>query len=169
MTQVSAALLSLLQKEVPGLTLVGDPVHRLPNTLNVLFPKASGRLVLEACPDVLASIGSACHADSEEPSAILTALGIPRDMALGAVRLSLGRSTTRSDVEVAAHGLGAAWRSVADTPKTRAALWGQSERQATAATMLARPHGERSLAATMVMLGSLARISNTSPTTAACV
>jgi cysteine desulfurase len=112
MAELSAALLALLQREVPGLVLVGDRDARLPNTLNVLFPHASGRLVLEASPGVLASTGSACHADSEEPSAILTALGIPRDRALGAVRLSLGRSTTREDIERAASELASAWRSV---------------------------------------------------------
>ena len=112
MAELSAALLSRLQKEVPGLTLVGDRLNRLPNTLNVLFPNASGRLVLEACPDVLASTGSACHAGSEDPSAILTALGIARDQALGAVRLSLGRATTLAEVDAAAAQLSAAWRRV---------------------------------------------------------
>jgi cysteine desulfurase len=115
MAELSASLLSLLQKEVPGLTLVGDPVRRLPNTLNVLFPEASGRLVLEACNSVLASTGSACHADREDPSAILTALGIPAGNALGAVRLSLGRSTTQADIAIAASDLGKAWRSVRST------------------------------------------------------
>ena len=78
--------------------------------MHVLFPDASGRRILEACPGVLASTGSACHADSEEPSAILTALGIPRDKALGAIRLSLGRSTTQEDIELAASELASAWR-----------------------------------------------------------
>ena len=110
--KLSAALLSLLERDVPGLTLVGDAERRLPNTLNVLFPHVSGRQVLEACPRVMASTGSACHADSEEPSAILTALGIPRDAALGAVRLSLGRTTTGADVEAAACDLAGAWRRV---------------------------------------------------------
>jgi cysteine desulfurase len=115
MAELSAQLLTRLLVEVPGLALVGDPVRRLPNTLKVLFPDASGRRVLEACPGVLASTGSACHADSEEPSAILTALGIPRDRALGAVRLSLGRATTREDVELAASELAAAWRRLRTT------------------------------------------------------
>jgi cysteine desulfurase len=112
MSEHSARLLSALLAGVPGLMLVGDPVRRLLNTLNVLFPDASGRRILEACPDVLASTGSACHADSEEPSAILTALGIPRDKALGAIRLSLGRATSREDVERAASELAIAWRAV---------------------------------------------------------
>jgi len=117
-TELAASLLSRLQKEIPGLTLVGDPVRRLPNTLNVLLPDVSGRLVLEACSGVLASTGSACHADSEEPSAILTALGIPRTKALGAVRLSLGRSTTQADITTAASDLARAWRSVRSAPAT---------------------------------------------------
>ena len=112
MARLADALFARLQNEVPGLTLVGDADARLPNTLNVLFPEASGRRVLEACPRVMASTGSACHADSEEPSSILTALGISRQVALGAVRLSLGRTTTLEDVAAAAVALGAAWRLV---------------------------------------------------------
>jgi len=85
----------------------------LPNTINVLFPKISGRQLLEKCPHIMASTGSACHADREEPSAILTALGIPHDLALGAVRLSLGRHTTPADVESAQAALVASWRNLA--------------------------------------------------------
>src|SRR5262249_28726892 len=107
---LSVILLSRLQRDVRGLKLVGHPRARLPNTLNVLFPGVSSRRLLESCPRVQASTGSACHADSEDPSAILTALGIPRDQALGAVRLSLGRSTTAQDVEAAASSLAEAWR-----------------------------------------------------------
>jgi cysteine desulfurase len=108
------ALYSRLQREIPGIRLVGHPVQRLPNTLNVLFPGVSGRRLLECCPGVFASNGSACHADSEEPSAILTALGIPAHEALGSVRLSLGRHTSSADVEVAASQLVAAWRVLAN-------------------------------------------------------
>jgi cysteine desulfurase len=103
-----------LRREIPGVRLVGHPVQRLPNTLNVLFPGVSGRRLLECCPGVLASNGSACHADSEEPSAILTALGIPSQEALGSVRLSLGRYTSRADIEIAASQLVAAWRVLAN-------------------------------------------------------
>jgi cysteine desulfurase len=110
---LSELLLSKLRAEVPHLVLVGDERQRLPNTLNVLFPGVSGRALLASCAGVIASNGSACHADSEEPSAILLALGIPRDAALGTVRLSLGRNTTRDDVEAAARRLGDAWRGLA--------------------------------------------------------
>ncbi len=113
MAELSAELLSLLKSEVPGLDLAGDPVDRLPNTLNVLFPNASGNRILEACPEVMASTGSACHAGSEEPSAILTGIGVSPEKALGAIRLSVGRSTTREDIQIAGKALAAAWRRVA--------------------------------------------------------
>ena len=110
--ELSALLHDRLREEVPGLVLVGNPERRLPNTLNILFPGVSGRRLLFACRRVMASNGSACHADSEDPSAVLLALGIGREEALGAVRLSIGRTTTREEVEEAAADLGAAWRSL---------------------------------------------------------
>jgi cysteine desulfurase len=116
MRSLSQRLLSKLQAIVPDLVLVGDEYQRLPNTLNILFPGVSGRQLLASCPGVLASNGSACHADSEEPSAILLALGISRAAALGTVRLSVGRTTTIDDVESAARQLGEAWRNLAKTP-----------------------------------------------------
>jgi cysteine desulfurase len=114
MRKLADELYAKLEHEIPGLRLVGHPAQRLPNTLNVLFPRISGRRLLENCPGVLASNGSACHADSEEPSAILTALGIPAPEALGSVRLSLGRHTSRADIEIAASLLVAAWRVLAN-------------------------------------------------------
>jgi cysteine desulfurase len=110
---LSGDLFAALKREIPEIILVGDPKRRLPNTLNMLFPNGSGRKVLEQCPRVMASTGSACHADSEEPSAILTALGIGRDKALGAVRLSLGRGTRQEDIPAAARALVEAWQCVA--------------------------------------------------------
>lgn len=110
---LSSSLIQSLKREVPGLVLVGNPDRRLPNTLNVLFPGVSGRQLLFACERVMASTGSACHADSEDPSAVLLALGIGREEALGAVRLSLGRSTTYAEVEAAAADLAQAWRTLA--------------------------------------------------------
>ena len=119
---LSGDLFAALKREIPAITTVGDPKRRLPNTLNVLFPNASGRRVLEKCPRVMASTGSACHADSEEPSAILTALGIAHDKALGAVRLSLGRGTRQEDIPAAARALVEAWQRVVQEPAIAAAV-----------------------------------------------
>jgi cysteine desulfurase len=108
--RLARELFTRLHAEIPGIVLVGHPTERLPNTLNVLFPDVSGRAVLEACPQVIASTGSACHADHEEASAALRALGIAEHEALGAVRLSLGFTTTQADIEIAAPALAGAWR-----------------------------------------------------------
>jgi cysteine desulfurase len=112
LSKLADELLAGLKRQIPQIALVGHPSQRLPNTVNVLFPDVSGRQLLEECPQVMASTGSACHADSEEPSGILTALGIAHDRALGAVRLSLGRATTDEDVAAAVSALAAAWRLV---------------------------------------------------------
>jgi cysteine desulfurase len=105
-------LWELLRAEVPGLRLNGHPTERLPNTLNVLFPGASGSAILEAAPQVAASTGSACHEGAENPSAVLLAMGLEAGVALGAVRLSLGRGTSRKLVVEAARALGRAWKEV---------------------------------------------------------
>lgn len=110
--KLSTRLIQNLRNELPGIVLVGDPDKRLPNTLNVLFPGVSGRQLLFACNRTMASNGSACHANNEDPSAVLLALGIGREEALGTVRLSLGRATTAQQVDEAAADLAAAWRTL---------------------------------------------------------
>jgi cysteine desulfurase len=90
---------------VPGLRVTGRGAMRLPNTLHVRFPGTLGADVLARAPIVLASTGSACHADGVRPSAVLLAMGLDPDDARGAVRLSLGRATTAEDIEAAALAL----------------------------------------------------------------
>jgi cysteine desulfurase len=111
------ALWERLRAQVPGLALNGHPEERLPNTLHVRFPGVSGSALLAATPEVAASTGSACHAGEESAPAVLTAMGVEPRAALGAVRLSLGRTTTSADVEAAAEALAAAWRRL--TPAGR--------------------------------------------------
>lgn len=79
--------------------LNGHPSDRLPNTLNLSFAGIEGNALLAATPAIAASTGSACHAGHTEPSAVLLAMGISPELALGAVRFSLGRWTTQTDVE----------------------------------------------------------------------
>ena len=92
----------LLQKGHPDLVLNGHETERLPNTLNVSFPGLSGRAILSGIWNLEASVGAACHGDEEHPSPILTAMGVRPEVALGAVRLSVGRATTPAEVEEAA-------------------------------------------------------------------
>jgi cysteine desulfurase len=79
--------------------LNGHPTLRLPNTLNVGFEGRLGSDVLTALPEVAASTGSACHAGSRELSPVLKAMGVPEAIGFGAVRFSLGRGTTREEID----------------------------------------------------------------------
>jgi cysteine desulfurase len=96
-----------LEARVPGLALNGHPERRLPNTLNVSVPGLDGEELLARTPAVAASTGSACHAGRTEPSAVLLAMGLDPDRALGAVRLSPGYGTTEAEVDAAAVALAA--------------------------------------------------------------
>jgi cysteine desulfurase len=78
--------------------LNGHPVRRLPNTLNVSFIGRRGADILAALPEVAASTGSACHADSVTLSPVLEAMGVPLEVGAGAIRLSLGRMTTDDEL-----------------------------------------------------------------------
>ncbi len=80
-------------------TLNGHPAARLPNTLNVNFVGKVGAEVLSMLPGVAASTGSACHAGSVTLSPVLAAMGVPPEEGMGAVRFSLGRTTTWEELE----------------------------------------------------------------------
>jgi len=82
-----------------GVTLNGHLTERLPNTLNVNFVGRNGTEILANLPEVAASTGSACHAGSVTLSGVLAAMGVPPEEGMGAIRFSLGRSTTREELE----------------------------------------------------------------------
>ncbi len=79
--------------------LNGHPTERLPNTLNVSFVGKIGAEILGRLPNLAASTGSACHSGSIELSPVLKAMGIPPEVGMGAIRFSLGRQTTREEIE----------------------------------------------------------------------
>ncbi len=88
-----------------GVVLNGHPAHRLPNTLNVSFVGRIGAEVLAGLDGVAASTGSACHSGRIELSPVLAAMGVAPEVGMGAVRFSLGRPTTRQDIDVAVQRL----------------------------------------------------------------
>ncbi len=110
MTTLRDRLHHALRNAVTGLQLNGHPEQRLCNTLNVRFPRVSGTALLAAVPEIAASTGSACHDGNETASAVIVAMGVPAEDAVGSVRLTLGRSTTQADVDLAARALAAAWQ-----------------------------------------------------------
>lgn len=81
--------------------LNGHPEKRLPNTLNISIKGIVGENLLAKTPEIAASTGSACHAGSTKPSAVLLAMGIPDRQTLEALRLSLGRWSTVEEIDKA--------------------------------------------------------------------
>lgn len=90
----------MLQKNFgEEVVLNGHPTHRLPNTLNVSFIGRVGAEILNRLEGVAASTGAACHSGSVELSPVLKAMGIPPEIGMGAIRFSLGRTTTAGELE----------------------------------------------------------------------
>ena len=86
---------------VPDVRLNGHPTRRLPGTLNMSFRglEAESLILGLDLKGVAVSAGSACTSGSLEPSYVVTAMGVPVDWALGAVRSSLGGGTTAADID----------------------------------------------------------------------
>lgn len=77
----------------------GDLAHNLPNTLNVSFVGRNGAQLLNQLTGVAASTGSACHSGSTQSSPVLAAMGIPSEVAQGAIRFSIGKLTTKAEID----------------------------------------------------------------------
>jgi cysteine desulfurase len=89
-----------LLESCPESRVNGHREKRLPNTLNMSFKFLEGEAILVLLDQngICASTGSACTAGSSEPSHVLRAMGVPPDWIQGAVRFSLSRYTTETEV-----------------------------------------------------------------------
>jgi cysteine desulfurase len=90
-------------ESIPDVRLNGHPKMRLPNTLNVSFPRLEGESALLMLDNngIAISTGSACSSEELEPSHVLTAMGVDNISARGALRFSLGRENTREEIDAA--------------------------------------------------------------------
>ena len=88
-------------ERIPESRLNGARVARLPGTANVVFRRVESESIVLGLDlkGIAVSAGSACTSGNVEPSYVLVAMGIPVEWAMGAVRFSLGRSTSAEDVE----------------------------------------------------------------------
>jgi hypothetical protein len=81
----------------------GHPTSRLPNTLSIAFPGVPSNLLLaDIRPAVAASAGAACHAGTLHASHVMRAMGVPDALGTATLRLTVGRFSTRAEVEAAA-------------------------------------------------------------------
>jgi cysteine desulfurase len=99
-------------KQTPGMVVFSEETPRLPNTTLFTVPglKAETAVIGFDLAGIAVSSGSACSSGKVQPSHVLDAMGFPQDLAQGAVRLSLGWSTSEADIDLTLE----AWRKLAD-------------------------------------------------------
>ncbi len=94
-------LIDEIPKRISGAKLNGHPVERLPNNCHFAFDKIQGESLLLSLDmsGIAASMGSACKAGAMEPSHVLRGIGLPDELCYGALRISLGRWTTKAHID----------------------------------------------------------------------
>ena len=97
---------------VPGTHVNGAGAPRLPNTSSLRFEDVRTSQLLPVMRGVAASTGAACQTQTQEPSHVLTAMGLTPDQSFATVRFSLGRPTTEAEVEAAVGHIAEAVHSV---------------------------------------------------------
>jgi len=103
--------LSLIEN-IPSLKINAYNVDRLPNTSSLTFPGIDADALILNAEQIMVGTGSACTSGAIEPSHVLTAIGLSRELARSTVRVSLGRYTSNSDIVQAHASLLAAWKKL---------------------------------------------------------
>jgi cysteine desulfurase len=100
-------LIKRVLTEVDHVRLNGHPKDRLPNNANFSFDyiEGEGLLMRMSALGVAGSTGSACSSASLEPSHVLLAIGLPHELAHGSYRMTLGKTTTKEDIDYAVDAL----------------------------------------------------------------
>ncbi len=101
MERLRERLWDAIAARVPGVVRHGCLQNSLPGTLHVSFPGASGEALVAALDleEIAVSSGAACHSGSIEPSRVLLAMGCSRELALGALRMSVGPDTRDAEID----------------------------------------------------------------------
>jgi cysteine desulfurase len=101
LTTLRDKLINGVLQTVPDSQLTGHPTQRLPNNASFVFVgcEADALLMHLDMTGIQAASGSACTTGMPEPSHVLTAMGIPHEVALGALRLTLGKKTIEADID----------------------------------------------------------------------
>ncbi len=102
MKQTRDLLYSSLKQAIPSIILNSPIDQVLPNTLNISFPGMDAGTLLSELVEVAASSGAACHSDDVGISHVLQALKIPVSVAMGTIRFSTGKNTTKEEIITAA-------------------------------------------------------------------
>lgn len=99
MREMRDRLESAIRDRVPDVMIHGNPDKRLPNTSSVGFKRIEAGSLLSSLDSVAASAGAACHGHDVHVSHVLEAMRVALEFAKGTVRFSVGRSTTREEID----------------------------------------------------------------------
>lgn len=90
-----------IKDSISDVRFIGDPDNSIPGTLNVSFEGVEGEAILLYLDmeGIAVSTGSACSSGSLDPSHVIMATGIPKEFAHGSIRISMGRETTKEQIE----------------------------------------------------------------------
>ncbi|MEJ5166991.1 MAG: cysteine desulfurase family protein [Thermoanaerobaculia bacterium] len=102
LSELSTFFLDYLKDKIKNIKLNGHPERRLKGTLNLSVKGIDGNMLVQNVREVCFSTGSACHSGEKFLSYVLEAMGIEEDLALGALRFSFGRFTTKEEVQFSA-------------------------------------------------------------------
>jgi len=114
LTRLRDRLWEGLSSQLDNMYRNGDPVHCLPNTLNVSFAYVEGESLMMGFNHIAVSSGSACTSASLQPSYVLKALGVGEELAHSSIRFSLGRFNTSDEIEETISQVVAAVRKLRD-------------------------------------------------------
>ncbi len=94
-------IIGTVLESIEDVRLTGSPDQRLPNHASFVFKDVDGNLLLTLldAAGFACSSGSACKTGSPEPSEVMTAIGLPREWALGSLRITLGAGSTAREVD----------------------------------------------------------------------
>ncbi|MDZ7861174.1 MAG: aminotransferase class V-fold PLP-dependent enzyme [Candidatus Krumholzibacteriota bacterium] len=90
-----------IKDNIPDIKFIGHPTESIPGTLNVSFAGVEGESIMLYLDleGIAVSTGSACSSGSLGASHVILATGVPEEFANGSIRISLGRGTTKKDIE----------------------------------------------------------------------
>lgn len=103
---------NLISEAVPIVRFNGHLEKRLPNTLSLSFPNLEANTLVSRLEGVAVSAGAACHSETIDVSAVLEAMQVPIEYAMGTIRLSTGRDNTMDEIKKAAEEIISTVRSL---------------------------------------------------------
>ncbi|MCK4678465.1 MAG: selenide, water dikinase SelD [Bacteroidales bacterium] len=116
-----------LIKKGLDIKLNGHLTYRLPNTLSIGFRDIEANTLLWSINQLAASAGAACHTDSEETSSVLMAMKVPDEYAMGTIRFSVGKYTTKDEIDTAIDVIDSSVKTFVDSEDHQNAVLAEDE------------------------------------------